>query len=266
MGKASVLLCEEAVSDFLQRGTRRLRQKPEEALRILRRLREVHGGTSAYEEVSSRAVSLLRQAGRQAGFGRTDLLTSLYARVLQMGQDRLKLIFDFRNPAQLRDLGASGSGLTIEDGTLFQAEEDARVLAFLPLRWRRYVLECNVELTPDRGDVGILFHYQGAGQYFMFRLVDDGGSYRVRAGLYQPVLAGRGIQLKEIVSVEVSDFDFEASHHLKLGVEEDRFRGLLDGKRVFVKEMPCYGEGGVALRAGRPAAFTNVTIVGEVSD
>jgi hypothetical protein len=187
--------------------------------------------------------------------------------VQEVGRNKVKILWNFRARVQARDLLSGSDAFFIEDGALHHPGTEPRTALF-PLTWRKYTLEGEVELAPGKpGFVGFLFHHQGPGQFFLFALRDGRSTYQAKAGLYQSVSSARGeVLVSAVHEVDLADFDFEASHTLKLLVDGDSFRGLADNKMVFSQSIPRFGEGSIGIRADRPAVFTNVSVVGLLGD
>jgi hypothetical protein len=252
---------EEVVTDLITAAVRQ-RTNPEQVHKILSKVLMEHREAEVYERVRGRVIGMLVEAGKKLNRKWPLLPAQVYGRVLELSKNRLKLIWNFSHRIQKKDMTTTCKTFRIEDGALFQTAEVSEGVAVFPMRWKRFILDGDFELTTGTGYAGCLFHYQGPGQCFYYLVRAGRGVRKVQAGLYQPVLEGTGFQIRELQVVEVASFDMRAKHKMKLIVNEDDFRGLLDGKVIFDTKIPRFGQGRVGLKADRPCVFTNLTMVG----
>jgi len=262
------LVEEEIVGDLLQAASKKRRNDPEKAHALIVKVLGEYRHSRAVSGAGARVLNLLLDSARLLGLKRPDLPARIHGKVQEMNAGRLKLTWNFRHRTQKKDLSNAGPSFRIEDGALHQTGEIEGGMVLLPLRWKRYALDGDVEVPAGReGYVGFVFHYQRPGQYYLFVIRAGARTRKVRAGLFQPVLGDRGaFVLREVHAVDVARFEFDRPHKMKLIVDGDSFRGVLDGKLMFATKIISLGEGRVGLRADRPAAFNGITIVGNTID
>jgi hypothetical protein len=261
------MLEESVVNGLFARAVRMRRADPEGVYRLLETLLAKHRDAEAFKRMQRSVKAFLVESGRAIGRKEPELPFTLRSRVQELRGSRLKLIWNFAHRDQVKDLTLSGGAFRIEDGALFQTDQVIMGHAIFPMEWERYVADADFEVSRGEGFAGPAFHYSSPGQCFYSVLSGGGtGLPKVRAGLYQPYPGDTGIRLKEEHSVELPGFDFDAVHRMKLNVNGDQFKGLLDGKLIFSKRIPRFGQGRVGFRADRPVVFSGLMVMGKTAD